>query len=440
MKKLFFLLLFIWILAGCRNEKTLISNPDRLNDIERMLKVQKELTANSLQPIWTVFDKSVSKNEEQALKFLYAYMPLSDLADYSPEFMLANVRQSLLARKEISWSSQIPEDKFLHFVLPIRVNNENLDSFRLVYYAELKARINGLTMREAALEINHWCHEKVNYRGTDSRTSAPMSTIKKAFGRCGEESTFTVTAMRTADIPSRQVYTPRWAHTDDNHAWVEVWIDGKWHYMGACEPDVDLDRGWFSEPSQHAMLVHTRTYGRYFGSEEVLDAEDRFSELNLTSNYAKTKRVTILVNNSDGTPATSAKVEFKVYNYAEFYPLASVQTNGNGTVKFTTGLGDLLVWASKEGKFAFQKLNVSTTDTLHLVLDKNRMEPHTENLDLVPPKGSKALSPVTGTDKKINDRRSGLRKILSGTNTMLTFQRFSLDSKLMPKSNQMPDR
>ena len=32
---------------------------------------------------------------------------------------------------------------------------------------------------------------------------------------------------------SRQVYTPRWAHTDDNHAWVEAWVNGKWYFLGA---------------------------------------------------------------------------------------------------------------------------------------------------------------------------------------------------------------
>ena len=68
-------------------------------------------------------------------------------------------------------------------------------------------------MREAALEINHWCHEKVSYQPSDMRTSAPMSTILSARGRCGEESTFTVAALRTAGIPARQVYTPRWAHS-----------------------------------------------------------------------------------------------------------------------------------------------------------------------------------------------------------------------------------
>jgi len=421
MKNLHYAFLLAWLLTGCRDEKQLIVDARRLNDIERMLKVQKELTAHTLLPIWQILDQPASKNEAQALKFLYAYMPLSDLADYSPEFMLANVHQSLIARKETAWGSTVPEEEFLHFVLPLRVNNENLDSFRLVYYAEIKARIQGLGMKEAALEINHWCHEKVNYRGTDSRTSAPMSTISKTFGRCGEESTFTVAAMRTAGIPARQVYTPRWAHTDDNHAWVEVWIDGKWHFMGACEPDTDLDRGWFSEPSQRTMLIHTRTYGHYFGTEEVLDAQDRFSELNLTTNYAVTKQVTVQVNNSDGTSADSAKVEFKLYNYAEFYPLATILTDNRGTAKFTTGLGDLLVWASKDGYFDFKKLHVSSTDTLHLALSGKRMDPDTELIDIVPPAVSKPLQPASETAKKINDRRLSIEDSIRN-NRMSTFK------------------
>jgi len=405
MKFLIQSLLLLPFLYSCSFEKPLISNPGRLNDLEKMLKIQKELTANAQIPIWHILENTSSKEEEQALKFLYAYMPLSDLADYSPEFMRANVRQSLLTRKEMTWGKMIPEDEFLHFVLPLRVNNENLDSFRLAYDAEIKARIAGLSLKEAALEINHWCHEKVNYRGTDSRTSAPMSTIRKSFGRCGEESTFTVAAMRTAGIPARQVYTPRWAHTDDNHAWVEVWIDGEWHFMGACEPDAELDRGWFSEPSQRTMLVHTRCYGRYFGKEEVLDAQDRFSELNLTSKYATTKVVTVVVTSENGSAAAGAKVEFKLYNYAEFYPLATILTDEKGMAKFTTGMGDLLVWVSKEGKFKWQKLNVPTTDTLRIVLSDTQVPSGTAHLDMVPPKADKALLPISENLKKSNDKR-----------------------------------
>lgn len=404
MKRLFLLLLPL-LIASCVQEKPLITNPDRLSDINKMLKVQKELTSNAQLPIWNILENPASENEGQAMQFLYAYMPLSDLADYPPQFMQANVRQSLEARKDAPWGKIIPEDEFLHFVLPLRVNNENLDSFRLVYYAEIKARIAGLPMKEAALEINHWCHEKVNYRGTDSRTSAPMSTIRKSFGRCGEESTFTVTAMRTAGIPARQVYTPRWAHTDDNHAWVEVWIDGKWHYMGACEPDAELDRGWFSEPAQRTMLVHTRCYGRYFGKEEVLDTQGRFSELNLTTNYARTKKVTVAVKDENNQPVSGAKVEFKLYNYAEFYPLATLLTNNNGTANFTTGMGDLLVWASHQDKFAFQQLHVASTDTLMITLTSKELPANVQNYDLVPPQVANALLPLPETVRKHNDER-----------------------------------
>ena len=107
-------------------------------------------------------------------------------------------------------------------VIPVEVNNENLDDSRMVFYKELKERVKGLSMKDAILEVNHWCHEKVTYRPSDGRTSAPLSTVRSAYGRCGEQSTFAVAALRAVGIPARQVYTPRWAHTDDNHAWVEA--------------------------------------------------------------------------------------------------------------------------------------------------------------------------------------------------------------------------
>jgi hypothetical protein len=100
---------------------------------------------------------------------------------------------------------------------------------------------------------------------------------------------FTVAALRTAGIPARQVYTPRWAHCDDNHAWVEVWIDGEWFYMGACEPEPVLDRGWFTEPARRSMLIHTKAFGHYTGNENVIRNEKRHSIINNLEKYAATK-------------------------------------------------------------------------------------------------------------------------------------------------------
>ena len=180
-------------------------------------------------------------------------------------------------------AENIPEDIFLHYVLPCRVNNENLDSFRIVYYDDLR-RIKGMDMKQAALEINHWCHEKVTYQPSDIRTSSPMSTILSARGQMRRGIDIYSSALRTAGIPARQVYTPRWAHTDDNHAWVEIWIDGKWYYMGACEPEPVLDRGWFTEPARRAMLVHTKSFGASTGTENALINTGIITEVNNLQN------------------------------------------------------------------------------------------------------------------------------------------------------------
>ncbi len=406
MKKICLVILsVILLISSCKNKPTLVRNPDRIADIQRMLAKQKQLTAKSLLPIWDFMNQPLTSDEMQAMEFLYAYMPLSDLADYSNDFFLKNVQFSLKARAEMPWGKTIPEQEFLHFVLPPRVNNENLDNFREVMYHEIKERIKGLGMKESVLEINHWCHEKVDYRGTDSRTSSPLNIVKKSFGRCGEESTFVVAALRTAGIPARQVYTPRWAHTDDNHAWVEVWVDGKWQHIGACEPEPDFNVGWYIEPSTRVMLVHTRVYGHYFGDEMVLNAEDRFTELNLTAHYAPVKQVTVMVKNIDGSPADNAAVEFQLYNYAEFFPLTRQMTNKEGIAVFTTGMGDLLIWAAKNGKFAYGKLSVADTDSLELVLKQELPVNHTESFDLIPPMVINTESPVTDDERKENDRR-----------------------------------
>jgi len=198
----------------------------------------------------------LSREETEALQFLYAYMPLADITDYPTEFYVQNVKMTLVTRDEMGWN--VPEREFRHFVLPLRVNNESLDNARLEFAEELKPRIKGMSMAEAILEVNHWCHEKVTYQPSDARTSSPMNLVKNALGRCGEQSTFTVAALRSVGIPARQVYTPRWAHTDDNHAWVEAWADGEWHFLGACEPEPVLDLGWFNSPASRAMLMHTK--------------------------------------------------------------------------------------------------------------------------------------------------------------------------------------
>ena len=382
----------------------LIKDNNTLTDMQRMLQKEQSLTSGRSHQLFDVYKLNLTADERQALDYLYAYMPLSDLADYTGEFFLQQIQSQLKARMEMPWGMQVPEDVFLHFVLPLRVNNENLDQFRTVMYDEIKARVAGMNMRDAALEVNHWCHEKVTYRGSDERTSSPLATIKTSFGRCGEESTLTVTALRTIGIPARQVYTPRWAHTDDNHAWVEVWVDGKWYFLGACEPEPALNMGWFSEPARRAMLVHTRAYGAYHGTGPIIDKQERFTELNLIQNYATAKNIYVKVVSENNLPVTGAKVEYQLYNYAEFYPIAKGLTDNQGMCSIITGLGDLLIWAYKGNSWGYKKISVDKMDSITVMIHDKHPENLTETFDLIPPVEKTPLQ--TELSKKDNDLNS----------------------------------
>ncbi|MDP4281165.1 MAG: transglutaminase-like domain-containing protein [Bacteroidota bacterium] len=401
-------------ILSCKREKHFISDREYRHKVMEQFQQRKEFAKNRSSQLFDVFNQPMTREEKEAMCFLYAYMPLSDLADYSGDFFLKNVRSSFAARDTFSWGKQIPEEIFRHFVLPIRVNNENLDSSRWVFFGELKGRIRHMAMKQAVLEINHWCHEKVVYKGTDIRTSSPLATVMTAFGRCGEESTFTVAALRSAGIPARQCYTPRWAHCDDNHAWVEVWVDGKWHFLGACEPEPDLDLAWFAGPSKRAMLVNTNVFGDYSGPEEVLVKDPLFTRINVLKNYTQTKKIWAKAVDAKKNPIDSAVVEFQLYNYSEFYPLQHCITNAKGLCSFETGFGDLLVWAAKNKKFGYKKITVKQTDTVLIECTKVAGREYTESFDLVPPVEVKVLQQVSDDLKNRNSERLSFEDKIRG--------------------------
>jgi transglutaminase-like putative cysteine protease len=402
---------------------------------EQFLK-RTELAAGRSLQLFSVFDKQdLTIEQREALEFLYAYMPLSDLADYDGEFFLGQVDAAFKARDYFDWGKKIPEDVFRHFVLVYRVNNENLDTARQVFFDELKDRVKGLTMEEAVLEVNHWCHEKVTYRGTDGRTSAPLALAKTSWGRCGEESTFTTAALRAVGIPARQCYTPRWAHTDDNHAWVEAWVDGQWRYIGACEPEPELDVAWFSAPVKRAMMVHTNVFGLYNGPEEKNVQTDLYSVINLLGNYTTTRDVKVKVVDEAGKPVDGATVKFKVYNYAEFYPIATGTTKDDGKASILSGMGDLFVWANKGELYGYAK-STPNTDEVIITLNNKPGKDLDETIIIEAPaeQSIKELAPekIAGNAKRLAYEDSIRNAYMSTFINEADARKFAEENKLNP--------
>ena len=398
--------LFIWglsvALVACNGgrEKHFMTDKAYREAVHADFEARMAANDSALARVVEIPADALTSAEREALEFLYAYMPLADVTDYPESYYLDQVRATFRIREEMGW--KVPEREFRHFVLPIRVNNENLDTARVAFNREIAPRVKGLSMKEAILEVNHWCHEKMTYQPSDARTSSPLASLMNALGRCGEESTFCVAALRSVGIPARQVYTPRWAHTDDNHAWVEAWADGQWHFIGACEPEPVLDLGWFNAPASRAMLMHTKVFGRYDGPEEVVLESPNYTEVNLIDHYATTARADFRVVDAAGKPVEGARVDFCIYNYAEFYPAVSKYTDADGRTFLSSGLGDLLVWASKDGAYGYAKCSFGKDKEVTVTLGQ---VPEKDAFDIVPPPENVRLPEVTPAQRAENDRR-----------------------------------
>lgn len=377
-----------------------------METVKEKFEYKKKLAHLRKEQLFDVFLQPLTKEEVFSLQFLYAYMPLNDLADYDGELFLSHVRKTLEIRNQVPWGKKVPDHLFFHFVLPYRVNNENIEDSRGVLFDQLFDRVQGLSLSEAILETNYWCHEKATYTGNDPRTVSPLTLMRTTLGRCGEQSTLAVAALRSLCIPARQCYTPRWAHCDSNHAWVEAWTEGEWHFLGACEPEARLDQGWFRAPAKRAMLVNTRVPANYSGPEEITLQHPWYTEINLLDNYAANTTIQVKVQNQDRTPSV-AKVYFQLYNFAEFSTIVTKRTDASGEVSLTTGLGDIYIHAVGSKGWNSIKIHTVDADVFTIVLARKEPEDGVMEFEMIPPPSvpDSEKEIITEQEQQRNDER-----------------------------------
>ena len=377
----------------------IVSNEYRQIIEERFNEV-RELAKGRSHELFSVLD-TCNEDEAICLKYLYAFMPEQDLANYDGELFLKFVRAALEMRKQVAWGEKLTDSLFLNYVLQYRINNENVEFYKEAFASEIFPRIKDMNMHDATIETNYWCFEKATYQSTDIRTASPFTVLKNTYGRCGEESTLLTAALRSVGIPARQVYAPRWAHCDDNHAWVEAWIDGEWHFLGACEPEMKMDTGWFMLPASKGMLIHSKPLSTLIEDEEIVYQTKVATEVNLLSHYADTKRVTVKVKDAKGNALAGAHVRFELINYSELFALAELETDNNGEVSFLTGFGDLMICAHKNGAHAYGQMDVRKEDTLEITVpDAFVKEEGMREFTLIPATGKNPVEEELAEDVK----------------------------------------
>jgi hypothetical protein len=294
--------------------------------------------------VWSGESERYSGVVRTCLDFLANTLPLSDLDTYSFDLFLSFAQQAAKLRETVPWCAGLEEEKFLQYVLYPRVNDENISPHREAFFLALWPRVEKLSGEQAALETNIWCAEHALYAPQDDRTASPWAVYRNGVGRCGELSVFLVSALRAIGLAARQIYVPRWSHCDDNHAWVEVFLNGGWHFMGACEPEPCLDRGWFNLSATQAVLVHSRTFGAPDSQEEEISKENGVRFYNQTARYAPTRRVVFTVSDN-GVPVPDVPITLSILNEAKWGTIAKLKTDKNGTARIQMGGGSVFISA-----------------------------------------------------------------------------------------------
>ncbi|MEA3409448.1 MAG: transglutaminase-like domain-containing protein [Candidatus Eisenbacteria bacterium] len=311
------------------------------------------------------------ESDREALAFLVANLPSVDLATVTADFLLETVGLSREARERFPWGSTVPHDIYLQYVLPPRVSQEPLESWRGYLLEELTPRLAGLSsMEEAALEVNRWCGEHVGFRTTQRRDQGVFETLASGYGRCEEMMIVHIAACRSVSIPAREAWTPYWTTCDNNHAWTELWVDGEWHYTGACEPRDALDDAWFSERVAGAALVLSSVYGTATAGEELYRTEERSSLINSISHYAAPGTLSVVVTGRDA-PAADTRVTVSVWNFGALRAIARMDTDASGRASLSLGEGEYFVCSGSPESYdwSFTEVRSGEHADLELVLD-----------------------------------------------------------------------
>lgn len=203
--------------------------------------------------------------QQREMAFLLKNMPEFDREAMDLELLKENVEYAHLAREKYAWAKQLPEDVYLHDVLPYHVVDEVRDSWRKELYEMFSPAVDTCrTMYDAVCAVNANIPRLtgVDYNTKREKTNqSPRESMRQGMASCTGLAILLVDAYRAVGIPARFAGTASWHDNRGNHSWTEVWLDGQWRVTEYYFPS-KLDHLWFM-PDAAKANAEERTYAIY---------------------------------------------------------------------------------------------------------------------------------------------------------------------------------
>ena len=385
MNKLYFFVILFFLVTILAADFTIEQNL-----IDTLIVRAAENLEDLPEDVQAVYNSFMEIYPDGLMAYLISTERSGALWDSDPNDLMENylILRKLFALEDYD---KYPDEFVLSYIAKTTISHEKITNYRKVFsdlglldyvkkYPDLAERIRQITL---------WTRENMTFVSTSGRTQDPLSVLQKSnIGRCGEMQVFYIAALRTVGIPARPAWTPWWAHTDNNHAWTEMFLDGKWQYAENTSPTYYMNSAWFSASSKMALLILARS-SFPDSTDDVVSKGKNNNYVNSTRYYQDTREITLNIFDEENKPVKDANVNICAFNFSMLRPLLTLEADSMGTSKFTIGQGGFLAIAFKDSLFDYVLVPFdenSLSASYDLILKDQKWE----NLDytLEYPKGS----------------------------------------------------
>jgi len=157
---------------------------------------------------------------------------MNDINIIDAGYLIGNIETAFRALQKAPWCKQVTFQDFCDYILPYRVRNEQVQSWRPVFYQKYhnQATKSGATHLKDVFKEMKWNTETetslsaiFNEHYPHEQTLADIS--KGKIGACETVCFYAVSAMRSAGLPVALDYIPHWGNTNSSNHHISHLID-----------------------------------------------------------------------------------------------------------------------------------------------------------------------------------------------------------------------